>query len=336
MRSGFLYCFLAFAFLSCKKESESNPDSFPEIEAGNMVLVCSEGNFRWANAEAGLLNLRTGKKEWQAFQKKNGRPVGDVLQSAGFWNGKLWLVVNNSGRLEGLNTNSFTSESSISGLTSPRFLQAVSPEKAYLTDLYANKLWILKENQTTPAGSISMPGWTEELLMAGNKVWVLCRERPYILGINPQNDRVEDSLFLPGNGRSLCSGPDGKIWVGFEESAGSAPGLVLINLGNKQQEMAWFDDSRTSAPDRLISSAGGDTLYFLHQGLCRFVEGTLFRFPLESGNWYGLGRDPVRRELWLSDVRDYQQNSRILRLDQKGNKIQEYSGGIISSRFYFW
>jgi hypothetical protein len=44
----------------------------------------------------------------------------------------------------------------------------------------------------------------------------------------------------------------------------------------------------------------------------------------------------VRREIWLSDVKDYQQASRILRMDLQGNKIQEYQGGIISNRFYFW
>jgi hypothetical protein len=322
---------------SCRTDEENAPAAFPEVENGNMVLVCSEGNFRWGNAEAGLLNLRTGKSEWRAFQAKNNRPLGDVLQSAAFWNGKLWLIVNNSGRLEGVNPADFRAEESISGLTSPRFLLPVSAEKAYVSDLYANALWILKRGNSQPSGSIAMPGWTEEMLYSGNRVWVLCRSKPWVLGINPETDRVEDTLLLPGNGTSLAKGPEGKIWVGFEKQDGGVPGLMLLHPDSSAADFMLNTGQDLPAPDRFNASGSGDTLYFLSNGLYRVNPGSgSYRYDLPAANWYGLGLDPVRREIWLSDVKDYQQASRILRMDLQGNKIQEYQGGIISNRFYFW
>jgi hypothetical protein len=331
-----VYSIPVLLFLSCRKDPELKEKAFPELEAGEMVLVCAEGNFRWGNAEAGLLNLRSGKSEWKAFQRMNGRPPGDVLQSASFWNGKLWLVINNSGRIEGLNPGTFQAEESIGGLRSPRFLQPVSSGKAYASDLYSNSIWILKSGVSVPAGSIPMPGWTEEMLLAGNRVWVLCRNQPYLLGINPETDQAEDTLRLPGTGRSLCAGPSGKIWVSFEGSAGNGPGICLADPRDGETKVHWNDTENKAVPDRLLAMPGGDTLFFLHNGLCRIDESGFFRYPAEPGNWYGLGLDTVRRELWISDVKDYQQESRIIRLGIRGNKIQEYQGGIISSRFYFW
>lgn len=339
MKAHFFRLLIILPLMSaCKKEENLPPASFPKIQRGQMLLVCSEGNFRWNNSETGLLNIQTGEANWKAFSQKNQRPLGDVLQSAAFWDGKLWLVVNNSGRLEGLNPDDFTLKESISGMNSPRFLQPVSGEKAYVSDLYANALWIVKRGGSRPAGSIAMPGWTEEMIFAGDKLWVLCRSKPLLLGINPLNDQIEDSLQLPGNGSSMAMGPEGKIWLGYEKNGASPPGVLLIQPEGQLTILQQSTDVNLPAPDRLVSSATGDTLYFLNAGLCRMAAGNteIFRYSLPSGNWYGLGLDRLRQEIWISDVKDYQQESRILRLDAGGNQLQEYRGGIISSRFYFW
>lgn len=332
----FLLLWFFLPAIACKKDKSSPIKSFPEIRSGEMLLVCSEGNFRWNNAEAGLLNLRSGESEWNAFSVKNQRPLGDVLQSAAFWDGKLWLLVNNSGRMEGLNPATFALTTSISGLVSPRFLQAVSDEKAFVSDLYASRIWIVRRGSDKPSGSISMPGWTEEMIFSGGKVWVLCRERNFLLGIDPENDVVSDTLFLPGKGTSLAEGKDGKIWAAFEQNPAPAAGLVLLHPDSSQILFRWNTMPNAPAPDRLNSM--GDTLYFLQDGLFRLHAShpEIHRIQLPQGNWYGLGLDRQRRELWLSDVKDYQQQSRVIRMDATGRVIQEITGGIISSRFLFW
>jgi hypothetical protein len=60
------------------------------------------------------------------------------------------------------------------------------------------------------------------------------------------------------------------------------------------------------------------------------------RLTLGSGNWYGLGYDARRQQLFASDAKDYLQNSRIVQMHLNGNIIKEWKGGIITSRFYFW
>jgi hypothetical protein len=333
-----IFASLLLAICACKKEPISEADAFPSISPGNMMLVCAEGNFRWNNAEAGLVNLSSDEQEWNAFSKKNKRPLGDVLQSAAFWQGKLWLVVNNSGRLEGLNPSSFELQESISGLTSPRFLQAVSDEKAYVSDLYANKIWILKRGIARPAGEIPMPGWTEELLLSGNRIWVVCRQKPWVLGIDPVSDQVTDTLFLYGNGTSIAAASDGKIWIGQEGNGTGRPGIGLYHPDSSQALKYWECDPVQTFPDRFSSSLTGDTLFFLQQGLCRLQsnDGAINKYRIPGGNWYGMAWDPFRKVIIVSDVKDYQQASLIQQISYDGKLKKAWTGGIISSRFYFW
>lgn len=336
MRPSVFLLYLLLLVSACKKEADPEPGDFPELENGQMMLACAEGNFRWGNAEAGLVNLRTFRSNWSAFSSKNKRPLGDVLQSAAFWNGRLWLVVNNSGRLEGIDPGSFELKESITGLTSPRFLQAVSEEKAFVTDLYADGIWVLKKGSNRPERKIPMPGWTEEMVFSDGLVWICCRTRPFLLGLNPATEAVEDSLHLPGNGRSLCRGPGGSLWVGFEKGSGPGPGLWLVHPDAAAPLKSWNADGEDAVPDRLCSSVSGDTVFFLSQGPCRLNDNGFQRYEAGSGNWYGLGWDPRRRQLWLSDVKDYQQASEVRQLDYNGNLLRSWSGGILVSRFYFW
>jgi hypothetical protein len=323
---------------ACGEKETTKPSDFPEMENGQMMLVCSEGNFRWGNAEAGLVNLRTGKSEWKAFSRKNNRPLGDVLQSAAFWDGLLWLVVNNSGRLEGLDVADFSLKKTITGFTSPRFLYPVSAEKAYVSDLYASGISILKKGENKPSGKIEVPGWTEEMLLSKGRIWVVCREQEYLLGIDPINDRVSDTLFLPGKARSICAGPNGKIWISFEEGMESPPGVFLQDPDSSSAEKFWFFENFGPVPDRLSASISGDSLFFICGVPCRIktAETSVFRYPIGNGNWYGLTWDAKRKSIWASDALDYQQASRIVEFDYEGKLLQELKGGFISSRFYFW
>lgn len=324
--------------ISCKKEDKAEQIPFMQIQPDAMMLVCAEGNFRWNNAEAGLINLISGEVDWKAFSAKNNRPLGDVLQSAAFWNGRLLLVVNNSGRLESLDPATFEWKESYTGFNSPRYLQAVSETKAYVSDLYASALWVVKPGSNSPAGKIIMPGWTEEMLLSGNRVWVVCRQQPWLIGIDSETDLPADTIFLPGNATSLAAGRDGSIWAGFEKQGSSLPGIGLFHPDSVQALQIWNTPAELQAPDRLAASESGDTLFFLNNGAARITSGDafVFRYNLPSGNWYGLGLDTRRKRLILSDVKDYQQDSRIIVLDFEGQMQKEWSGGIISSRFYFW
>jgi hypothetical protein len=326
-----------FLLLSCREEKSPVPEPIP-ISEGNMVLVCNEGNFRWGNASAGLINLGTGASDMDAYQTFNKESLGDVFQSATLWNGSWHLVMNNSGKIVVVGKADFKKQRTLTGFNSPRYLLPISDTKAYVSDLYGKCLWIVESGQTTPSGKIPMPGWTEEMLLQDGKVYVVCRDAAKVIRVDPATNQILDSILLPGKATSLAKGPAGKIWLGFEDSAATNPGVLLYNPNTNQTEKTWFSDHKSQVPDRLTSSLTGDTLFFLAGGACFLNPGMVVfgRYPIGSGNWYGLGYDAKRRELWISDVKDYLQASRIHQIDVSGNFIKDWKGGILTNRFYFW
>jgi hypothetical protein len=325
---------------ACSEKSEEPAGIKVPIQAGKMVLICNEGNYRSGNASAGLLNLATGEWDENAFKTFTGRALGDVCQSATLWNGAWWMVVNNSGKIEIVSKENFAPVKTIEGITSPRFLLPASETKAYLTDLYANKLWIVDGQAMAITGSVAFPGWGEELLQAGGKVWVVNRRKNKLFGLNPATDTWADSIAFPGNLSSIAPASQGRIWVGFEGNSGTAAGISLFNTLTGEKEKTWLSN-QTAMPFAFQSSVSGDSLFFI-QNQVMLLKIQDAEWPVadvldgKTGNFYGLGYDPERRELWASDARDYQQKSRIYRKDLKNGSLREQTGGTISSRFYFW
>jgi hypothetical protein len=302
-----------------------------------MVWVVHEGNFRMGNAGMGWINLRTGAVQMQQYQARNGRGPGDILQSAAEWNGSLWLVLNNSGFLQETRPQTLEAGTRIEGLTSPRYLLPLSPAKAWCSDLYARKIWILNAGQNRPAGWVAVPGWTEEMAESGGRVFAVCRDRPLVLVLDPETDRLTDSIPLPGNATSLAPAGQDEIWIGFEAGPGGRPGIGRWNTRSLAGLQTVFFAGGT--PDRFASSQTGDTLFFLAGAVYRLQKGetapATIPLPRPAQNLYGLGWDRARKQIWVSDARDYVQSSRIYQLSPEGNLVKEWEGGPITSRFYF-
>lgn len=332
-----VYLLLASFFISCDDPDPPHTDHI-SIETGNMVFFLNEGNFRWGNAELGLINLRSGLSDPRFYKTHTGQTLGDVLQSATLWNSAWYLVLNNSGRIQPISTLDLKPQTAITGLTSPRYLCPVSSSVAYVSDLYAGGIWKIRAGASSPEKKIALPGWSEEMVFSQGKLWVLNRKKPWLYGLNPATDTWTDSIALPSNGGALAAGPNGQLWVSTDSTHGKLPALFQLELASQNLRKVWEAPDKLAFPSQMQTSPAGDTVYFLHKGLCRIVSASneFYRYPLNSGNWYGLGYDASRNQVWLSDAHDYVQNARILQLSTQGTILKEWKGGPITSRFYFW
>ena len=330
-----LFC-LVWGNFACEDKHVHEPDPVV-IEKGNMVIVGQEGNYKWGNASLGLINLGKNQTDMQAYKTFNKLDLGDVFQSATFWNDQWWIVVNNSGKIEVLNIG-FMKQRTVTGFTSPRYLLPVSTDKAYVTDLYAKGLWVISGSQTQANSKIDMPGWTEEMVLVNGMVYVVCKTNAKVIRIDPAIDQVLDSVLLPGNATSIAKASNNKVWIGFGGKNGSKPGLCLYNPATALAEKTWYSTSVEQIPDRFQATETGDSLFFICGTPCllKTTDSDFYRYPLGNSNWYGLGYDPTRKLLFASDAKDYLQNSRIVQMDLSGTIQKEWVGGIITSRFYFW
>ena len=134
-----LYVLMLFA--SCKKQEVGPqcPTCQDEVVPTTLdVLIGCEGNFGWGNASLSSYNPTTNNTTNQVFSGVNGFSLGDVLQDLTEANGKLYITMNNSGKIVVIDTSDYTFLGEITGLTSPRYFKALNDATGYVSDLYAN------------------------------------------------------------------------------------------------------------------------------------------------------------------------------------------------------
>ena len=331
------------ALSACKKEVPPPEPDLPD-EKGHSVFVLNEGNFQWGNASLSLISLNNNSIQNDVFSAANNRPLGDVLQSAAFINRELWLVVNNSQRIERIDLATGKSKGAINGVQSPRYIINTGSGKAYVSDLYSGSIHVIDTATYSISNSIQTNGWTEELILLNNRVWVCNTGSNQVYKINPISHQIEDSVAVGIKPRSIRSDKMGRIWVLCEgeippqESAGS---LWCIDASANNVLCQFSFPNSTDHPSKLCVNANGDRLYFLNNGVQRMsisdvaLPSTSF---IQAGNriFYGLSIHPQDESIWLSDARDYVQQGKVFRYTSDATLMNEWDAGIIPGGFFFY
>ncbi len=303
---------------------------------GSRILVLNEGNFGWSNSSLSILYTDSVEVENQVFLNANGYALGDVAQSAVRIGQRLFVVVNNSGKIEVLDTNSFESIGTISGFNSPRYCAQISPSKAYVSDLYSNSIQIIDPSNLQITGSIAVSGWTESISVLNGRVYVSMPDTHHLLVIDPGTDQIMDTLMVRKGSGSLLQDVNGVGWLlcsgGLNEEL---PVLYSIDLQSNEKLDSLEFTSTSESPGNLQINAFGDSLYFLNEHVYSMSVNalTLPSSPIYASTgqtFYSIYADPIDPILYVSDVKDYIQNSTIYQLSSSGNLIKTYNTGVIS------
>ena len=140
-----------------------------------------------------------------------------------------WVVVNNSHVIFAIDTRTFREVGRITGFTSPRYIHFLSDEKAYVTQIWDNRIAIVNPRRFEITGYIECPGMTmqngstEEMVQQGKYVYVNCwAYQNRILRIDTERDAVDGELQVGIQPTSLALDCHGKLWTitdgGYEGS----------------------------------------------------------------------------------------------------------------------
>jgi len=335
---------LCLGIASCKKK-EIGPQCPTCIEEDiaikyDDVLIGCEGNFGWGNASISLFNPTNNSIANTVFQNINGYALGDVLQSITEHNGHLFAVVNNSGKIEVLDTATYQKTATINGLTSPRYFCGINNSKAYVSDLFSDQIAILDLANNSVIDNINAGGWTEEMLLFNNQVYACRPDTNFILQINASTNSIEDTIVVGKGPSSLVLDNNNKLWVlssgGINEEQGEL-NQIDPTSNNIIQTMVFSDIS--NSPNNLKISPDGETIYYLNNGVNQL---SIYAFSLPSSSFinqngalfYGLGISPTN-DIYVSDAVDYVQSGIVYRYDSSASLIHQFSVGIIPQGFWF-
>lgn len=318
---------------------------------GRGLFIVNEGNFQYGNATLSYYDTETHEVENEVFVRANSQKLGDVAQSMIMHDGTAWIVVNNSHVLFAIDPVTFVEKGRITGLTSPRYMHFISDEKAYVTQLWDSRIFIINPKTRSVTGYIETGmddavASTERIVEYGDHVFVNCHSyQRTILKIDTGSDEIEGRLEVGLQPNSMAIDKNGKLWVLTDGGyPGSAAGYEPATLSRIDPDTFRIEKTFTfygdSDPSELNLNVDRDTLYFINDDVWKMpVDAeTLPSVPFigsRNTKYYSMTVCPWNSDVYVADAIDYQQKGIIYRYSAAGKLLDEFRAGIIPG-FFCW
>ena len=339
---------LLFLTTACMEWDYTLQEDFSVPHAG--LFVINEGNFQYGNATLSFYDPVMQTVENEVFLRSNGMKLGDVAQSMLIKDNVAWLVVNNSHVVFAINTTTFKEVGRITNLTSPRYIHFVSDEKAYITQIWDNRIFIVNPKRYEVTGYIHCPnmtmesGSTEQMVQKGKYVYVNCWSyQNRILKIDTETDQIVAELTVGIQPTSLVLDANGMLWTVTDGGYQGSP------YGYERPKLYQIDPDRFvitktfafdlgDSPSEIQISGDGQFIYWINDDIWKMDVNaqTLPDAPFMPSRgtlYYGLTVCPNTGDVYVADAIDYVQQGKIYRYAADGTLIDQFYVGIIPGAF---
>lgn len=283
-------------------------------------FIINEGAFGNSNASLSFYDRETNQVTNDVFAAKNSRLLGDQAQSMSVWEGKGYIVVQNSGKVEVIDAEDYTSIKTITdGIESPRYFVGYSSTKGYVSDWgfdgVTGTVKVIDLTTNTVTKSIPTGQGANRMLLVDNKLYV-SNSGGYgydntVKIIDTGTDAVTASITVGDNPNSLQRDKDGNIWVvcagvlaynedfSIDENNSTPSSIVKVTGDAKTLEMK-FTTFTYSTAGQLGISPEGDQLYVNFDGQLYKIATSATTLPTSAfltKSYYGFAVDPFNGDV---------------------------------------
>ncbi|ANQ52778.2 hypothetical protein MY04_5447 [Flammeovirga sp. MY04] len=346
-----------FSLIACNSVEDSMPISTEkEVEEDvtfkEGVYVVNEGNFDWGVATLSHKRYDSDTVNNELYKSINNFELGNVAQSMTLIGDEAYICVNNSARIDIMEetTGKWIDRIEIPN-SSPRYLHQVDEKKAYVTDLYSDKIYVVDLKKNEVIKNIASTGWTEKMCQLDQFVYVTETKTVFdrrkggqlLLKLDTNTDEIVDSLKLPIGPIDIVKDKDNMLWVlcngGLEELQ---PALVQVDPATFSitKSFSLSADDYLSMPSRLRINKEGDQLYFIQRDVIQqdiYADHFDRKVIVPKGKrlFYGLGVNPRNNEIYVTDAIDYVQKGWVFRYSDMGVKLDSFQVGVIPNEIVF-
>jgi hypothetical protein len=337
---------IGFFVISCTDDGPEIP--LGELEQG--VLIVNEGAFGANDGEVFHYDPASGDVKANIFESKNGRPFAGLIQDLVEAEGRTYLVAN-TGKVEVVDPKDFASLGAVdSDLNISRSI-AVANQKLYISDygpydanFNSPNSYVAVVNGLnggTVAKKIPVASRPEELIVAGNFLYVACAAAKKLQVISLATDAVTSSQDVEGTPSKLRI-IDGRLYL-FARDAGNIyfheinrnnfniQTTIKIPLANATSNFAMGDGGDVF----VITSSGwpdyNDAVAKVSLNTAQIVNPSLFT----GSGFYGIGFHAENKVIYIGDNNGWQGNGTILIINGAGQQIKKLDAGRGPSGFMF-
>lgn len=339
-------CLLALLMASCGPKDPITPDA---VKIGKGVFVINEGNFTYANSSLTFYDPEMDTVANNLFYRINGAPIGDVGQSLALIDKHLYIVVNNSNYIYKVDASTLVCDTTkpymLTGFVQPRYMLPVALNKAYVSDLASEGLWIVNPQDMTILGSINMGKSTETMVQVGSELYVTNWSKFYLPGMDNNTVQVVDlnndvkvaDIAVGKEPNGMVVDKNGMVWVLCEgaiwTSDSEDPTLWRIDPMTKRAECVTTFSKEDGAMNLAIDPTGTYLYYFLGGDVHRIsiehpeAEDN-FVIASEGKMFYKIAVNPKNGDIYVSDAKTYVQNGTVYRYSSDGVLLSSFDAGI--------
>lgn len=335
---------LSVVFQSCKKDDD---DQNPGKNYSNGLFITNEGAFQTGVGTVSFWSRDNQIRDNDIYNTINGVPLGNVAQSTTVHNNKVYTVVNNSGKMEVVNAETYVRTGTVTGLELPRYFVGLNDNKGYVSEWVGfsgnGRIAVIDLNTYQVTSTITVGALPEKMVLVGNKLYVTNSNDTTISVINTTTDAVESTISIGDWPTSITKDKNGDIWVicnGIPSYAGTptSPSLVKFNPATPTVQTTFDFGTPDNSPSRLVINGDGDKLYYLYSGgVYELAIGAaaLNSLPIISRNFYSLGIDPQTGNLYGGDALDYISPGRVIKYNTTYTAVDSFTTDIIPTDFTF-
>ena len=342
----------AWLLASCMKDK---PTAYTTaIPAGKQgVYVVCEGQYPRPDAALYLYKPAADSVFGDLYSAVNGQPLGEVFQSMTRIGNNFFLSVNNSDKVVVIDAASLTLVATI-GISQPRYILPVGNNKAYVSTLYSNKLFVINTATFAVVDSIVMPALNPEgMCLVDNNAFVCTWDTgtQNICKIDVTTNHITQVIATAGYApHDVVADKDDLLWVmGGNQAYGKQATLTHIDPATGDL-LASFTFPSSANPIKPVFNARRDTLYYIEANFNGALsDNGIFRmgihdaalptqaFIAANANQYfwGLGIDPASGNVYVGDPKDFNQQGAVYIYRQDATLQKVFTVGVGPGMFFF-
>jgi hypothetical protein len=306
--------------------------------SGQTLLIVNQGGFNRGEATLSELRVESRTVREDVFSAKNGRPLGDVAQSVTEFGDRLFIVVNNSHKIEVVAKSDYRSVGTIAipNNAGPRYMAISNSNHGYLTNLYSNSVTKVDLSSLSILRQIDVGSGSEGIVIANDTAFVAKNlnadfsSGSQIALIRTGNDVLLDT-WETGVGPTQLDVMGSTLVVSCSGTWGQNDGELVVHNRNTGQIIRRIPLGAYAAG---FAKGAGNTVYVLANGVKRVDVGIGTVTTLSSRSFYAIGYDG--ESLWLADALNYAQAGRLIRASNQGIPVDSFTVGIVPGYIHMY